>query len=337
MTAATPDVVCRLLFVALALQAPAALAQGIADELIAAYSKLGSYCARARASERAGGGGMVRELEHCILGDGRFRAVASSPALVEVTWSDGERQHYHHRGVGAVAYDSYGNVPAFRMNAPDLPPILQRSLGWYGLPVADMASLRARFKAFELNEELSTPELAAYEAPAGEPLAGQRVWLAREDGLIRRAGWRNPNLGEVVLTEMRRDPVIAPEALRHEAPAAAQVRYAVKQNLLELALVLSVLSFGLGLAFGQLRRRAIGETVSRARAWRFYRWLLLSVPPAILLALFAPTGDDMGGAARLIEHIAWGLGYLYALWLVGLFLLARSLAASGVQPPQRGG
>lgn len=328
----------RFLFVALALQTPAALAQGFADELVAAYSKLDSYCARARASERAGGGGMVRELEHCILRDGRFRAVASSPALVEVTWSDGEREHYHHRGMGQVAFDSYGNVPAFRMRAPDLPPILQSSLGWYGMRVADMAGLRERFRGFEPKAELSTPALAAWEAPPGHPFAGQRVWLAREDGLVRRVGWRNPELGEIVVTDVRRDPVLAPEALRHEAPATARVRYAVKQNLLELALALSVLGFGLGFVYGRLRRRALEEAGSRARAWRVYRWVLfMSAPAAILYGLFAPTGDDMAGAARLLEHIALALAWLYVLWLAGLFLLARSLAASATQPPQRGG
>ncbi|MCK7474189.1 MAG: histidinol-phosphatase [Rhodopseudomonas palustris] len=33
----------------------------------------------------------------------------------------------------------------------------------------------------------------------------------------------------------------------------------------------------------------------------------------------------MAGAARLIEHLAWALGWLYVLWLAGLFLLGRSL------------
>jgi hypothetical protein len=118
----------------------------LADRLLAAYAKLGSYCARAQPSERAG-----------------------------------ERP-----------FDSYGRVPASRMSASDLPPILQRALGWYWLAVAGRAGLRERFKAFEKNAELSTAALDAYEAPPGDPMAGQRVWIGREDGVIRRAARLDP-------------------------------------------------------------------------------------------------------------------------------------------------
>ena len=37
-------------------------------------------------------------------------------------------------------------------------------------------------------------------------------------------------------------------------------------------------------------------------------------------------GGDMTGAARWIERIVWALAYLYLLWLVSLFLLARRYA-----------
>jgi hypothetical protein len=312
---------------------------GLAERLVSAYAKLGSYCARAQVWERAGGGAKpVRELEHCVVRDGRFRSVATSSRVVEVEWSDGEFHHYHHRITGEQPSDSYGRVPAARMSAPGVPPILQQALGWYWLSVADMASLRERLRSFEPKAELSTAALAAWEAPPGDPLTGQRVWLGREDGRIRRVGWRNPDLGEIVLTEVRVDPVLAPQALQHEAPMSARVWYAVGEYLLELALAVSVLGVTLGFAYGHSRRRAaVDEAATRARAWRVYRWLLaITAPLAILLGLFAPKGDDMAGAARLIEHLAWALGWLYVLWLAGLFLLGRSLAAGRSPLPPRG-
>ncbi|MFY9317308.1 MAG: hypothetical protein WAO95_17355 [Burkholderiales bacterium] len=320
---------------------PPALAQerDLADRLVAAYAKLGSYCARAQQSQRAGDGAApAMKMEHCVLRDGRFRSVVTSPRQLNVEWSDGEFQHSHHRITGERPFDSYVRVAAARMSAPDVLPILQRALGWYWLGVADMAGLRERFKAFEPKAELSTATLVAYEAPPGDPMAGQRVWIGREDGVIRRVGWRNPDVGEIVLTEVRLDPVLSPEALRHEAPAAARYRYAVKQNLLELALAASALGFALGFAYGRLRRRAAGdEATARARAWRIYRWLLaITAPLAILLGLFAPTGDGMEAAARLIEHLAWTIAWLYLLWLAGLFLLGRSASARGAGNPKRG-
>jgi hypothetical protein len=311
-----------------------ALQPDLADRLVSAYGKLGSYCARAQVWEQAGDvAGPARALEHCVVRDGRFRSVVTSSRGAEVTWSDGEFHRFHYRITGERPSDSYGRVPAALMSAPGVPPILDQALRWYGLGVADMASLRERFSSFEPNAELSTATLVAWEAPPDGPELGRRVWIGREDGLIRRVGWPTPGQGEIALTEVRLDPVLAPQTLQHEAPLKARAKAFVWDYLLAIALAISALSLALGLAFGHLRRRAAGaEGAARVRAWRHYRRLLvITAPLAILLGLCAPTGDDMAGAARLIEHLAWALAWLYVLWLAGLFLLGRSLASGGVR------
>jgi hypothetical protein len=319
-----------------------ALEPGLADRLVSAYGKLDSYCAHGQVWEPAGDvAGPARELEHCVVRDGRFRSVVTSSRRVEVTWSDGEFHHFHHRITDERPHDYYGRVSVAHMIAPGVPPILDQALEWYGLGVADMAHLRGRFGSFVQNAELSTATLVAWEAPPDGPELGRRIWIGREDGLIRRVGWPTPALGEIVLTEVRLDQVLAPQALRHEAPLSARAMAFAWNYLPALALAISAVSVALGFAYGHMRRRAAGaEGAARARAWRHYRWLLaITAPLAILLGLFAPTGDDMAGAARLIEHLAWALGWLYVLWLAGLFLLGRSLSRSPLpccHPPAAG-
>jgi hypothetical protein len=253
---------------------------------------------------------------------------------VEVLWSDGESDHYHYHDLGPRPSDSYGRVRAANRRAPDVPPILMRTLYWYELRVADMAGLRGLFEEFESKPELSTAALAVYEVPP----TGRRVWIGREDGLIRRVGSSNPGFGEIVLTDMQLDPVLSPEALRHEAPAAARF-FGAPENLIAAALAVSALSFALGFAYGQLRRRAAGdEATDSARAWRSYRsFMVITAPLAILLGLFAPKkGEGMATMSSLIEHLFVALAWLYLLWLGGAFLLGRSASARLAGTPKRG-
>jgi hypothetical protein len=265
----------------------------LADHLLAAYSGLETYCAHATDLGYQDTSGKPRELEHCALRDGRYKNVATTSASVEVEWSDGE---FH---------ESYGRVESVRMDAAGVPPLLSLALRWYGSGVADVDGLRAMFRDFEPSPELSTPELAAYEA------------------VPEKFGFE--------VTEVRVDRPVPAAYFTHEVPADVRLMHAVKEHIAEIALAVSVLAFLAGFAYWRLRTppRMADARVERSRHWRIYRRVLLwTVVPAFGIALFAPTGGDMSGAARMLERLFLVAAYVYLLWLTALFLLARHFAES---------
>lgn len=304
----------------------------LSDQLLAAYSKLESYCATAH-RQSGNDPTAARKMEHCVHKDGRHKNLVTGPREFEIGWGDGEfhysQSHHQPTWKDAQPIESFSWVETRHVTAADVPPVLDHALRWYHLSAVSMEHLRDRFRAFEPKPELATAQLAVYEERDGDHPGGTRVWVSREDGLIRRVDHRSPIFPITEVTEVRLNQPLTPAQLVHEAPLGLRLRSVVKRYAVLIVVAASPLGFALGFVFWRFRRRAgsADALASRAHCWQIYRRVLAwTVAPAILLALFAPTGGDMSGAARKLEGIGWVALYLYLLWLAGLFLLARHFA-----------
>lgn len=316
---------------------PAAMAQatGLADRLIDAYAGLSSYCDRARRFDAIPAGappGDVVTITHCALADGRYKMVTTygdDSSSFDVDWDDGERVH-HFTHSAPIAADSYVHVASELMRTRNVPRLAGLALGWYWLAAPDNDSLRARLDAFRPSPEHSTADLDAYESNEASAGAGLRLWISRADGLIRRVEW-STGAGGIEVIEVRLNEPLGAAELGFTPPTAARARYWAGSHVALIAAAVSALSFALGLLYWRARSGigadAAAMLAARRRGWKILRRVaLFTLPPVFLYALFAPTGGDMAGAARLIERIAWAIAYLYVLWLASLFLLARRYA-----------
>jgi len=327
----------RLVLLVFVLAEPVFAQSGsLADRLIAAYSRLDTYCDRAQQHEgtiRGWPASPPRLMEHCALRDGRHKATVGGkddPRGLEVTWDDGELWHQYTRSGGKRRFETYVRAPSARLEAADIPPLIGLVLRWYWLEVPDLAALKARLDAFEPLPEQSTQELEAYEAASPDPSLRQRLWISREDGLIRRVSWSRDDSASIEVMRVRLNEPVTPAQITRDVDLSLRLRFEAKKHALRLAAVVSVLSLASGLVFWRMRWRRCTDRQAvlalRRRRWALYRRVLCwSLPVALMLAFLLPTGGDMPGAALMLLRVGWALFYAYLLWLVGLFMAARHL------------
>lgn len=299
---------------------------GLADRLIDAYSSLESYCDRSRQV-----GNVPSNRMQCVLADGRHKSVlgnASNGQSFEVTWGDTDFRYYYFSNA-PYRPQSYGKSRFIARDAyGDIPPLASIVLGSYWLVANDMALLRRRLDDFELRPELSTDDLQGYESNEPDARARQRIWISRADGLIRRVGWANEDVDHLEVDEVRVNAALTEAELTYDAPASARGKRVIRTNAVYIAIALCVASFLCGLAYWRARGRtsrndADASTAGARICSQYWKTALLTFPPGLLYALFAPTGGDMSGAAWMFERIGWALFYGYLLWLGALFIAAR--------------
>jgi len=328
--------------------APAAVAQETLrpPDLISAYLGLTSYCDKGTYSEKIFTTERSESFERCALRDGRFKdttIVNDSWRPFSIRWSDGETlfRHDGHFDAGAQQTTWYAEEPlAHEYSAPigeiSLVLILSRFLP-RDRRLTSWNEVTRMLNLYSPNLTLSDSQYFILERRETHTLAGDvtthRLWVSRQDGLIRKVEHLHPNsMTVVVLDSVDTATTPSREQLSHSAPLTT--RYSLTKGnrpfvaIVAQCLLAATIGFVVWLAIGLTTAPGFIERV-RPRLWKWYKLVvaLLSVCLFVLALVALPLngGHPPAIVGVYVVAVYAAIALLVAACFIGISYLTAPL------------
>lgn len=307
-------------------------------ELLATYGRLKSYCDKGIVL-----GQLKSEFTRCAQRDGRFKQVSRVEDVrtrIDIVWSDGEFFHqvWGFDDAGTLQTNGYTETPlqmhylgmgddiflifVLRRFFPEATTRdkLEGILRLFS-PVADATDTR-----FYVLERLDNSPNGARDGYS----IRHRLWVSREDGLIRKYEMSSPFPPKYVVELNHVDTANAPseDDLRHAAPIFARFSMSNHPRNFIVGLWLLALLTGsiVWLAPGLLKGQEFIKEY-RKYAWRLY-WTIVAVALVCLVALGVLSIGAGGHPPAIV-----GVFILGAYCAVGLIILACLVLGSYLAQP----